>query len=122
MPKAYACRAVGCAAISLAPGYCLPHRMQHERMEQRAVDAKRLSAKKRGYDRNWEKLRPLVLARDPICRSCGKAPSTDVDHIEPLRRGGKNEMNNLQGLCRPCHSRKTAISDGRWGYGHHYAR
>ncbi len=70
----------------------------------------------RGYGARWRKLRRLVLARDPICRApgCNQA-STEADHIKPRREGGSDGLDNLQGLCKPCHSSKTAIEDGRWG-------
>lgn len=38
-----------------------------------------------------------------------------VDHIVPLKDGGTHAFSNLQSLCRSCHSRKTALEDGRWG-------
>jgi len=53
----------------------------------------------------------MVLARDPLC-NCNQ-PATEVDHIVPKSAGGSDSMENLQGLCKPCHSRKTAY-EGRW--------
>ena len=92
--------------------FCEPHQQQADE----AYERTRLSASKRGYGRVWAKLRKMVLARDPICRTrdCTK-PSTDADHIIPKRRGGTSHTSNLQGLCHECHSRKTATEDGRWG-------
>ena len=49
----------------------------------------------------------MILARDPVCKDCGSAPSTEADHIVALEDGGTWEMTNGQGLCKPCHSRKT---------------
>ena len=31
----------------------------------------------------------------------------EVDHINPLYKGGTNDFNNLQALCRNCHGKKT---------------
>ena len=31
----------------------------------------------------------------------------EVDHIIALYRGGTNELNNLEALCRNCHGKKT---------------
>jgi 5-methylcytosine-specific restriction protein A len=74
----------------------------------------RPSAAARGYGHRWRKLRSVILRRDPICRACGRAASTDVDHVVPRSAGGTDEAENLQGLCHACHSRKTAVSDRRW--------
>lgn len=56
----------------------------------------------------------MVLAAEPLCRSCGKI-ATDVDHIIPRASGGSDSFNNLQPLCRSCHSTKTARQDGGLG-------
>ena len=48
----------------------------------------------------------------------GDAP--ELDHIEPLWRGGRDDESNFQGLCRDCHAAKTAreaaerCSPDRW--------
>ena len=45
-----------------------------------------------------------MLARDPICKVCGNAISTEVDHITPLADGGNPyPLEGLQGICSPCH-------------------
>ena len=31
----------------------------------------------------------------------------EIDHILPLYKGGTNNRDNLQALCRPCHGKKT---------------
>jgi 5-methylcytosine-specific restriction protein A len=60
----------------------------------------------------------MQLAREPLCRICrrgGQAmAATEVDHIVPRSRGGSDTWRNLQSLCKPCHSRKTAREEGRW--------
>ena len=60
------------------------------------------------YSARWKRLRKMVLCRDPICKICNRRASTSVDHIIPVTQGGKEEMDNLQGLCEKCHNRKSA--------------
>jgi HNH endonuclease/Homing endonuclease associated repeat len=54
-----------------------------------------------------------VLKRDNYqCAKCGSAPSNDhsveleVDHDVPVAKGGSNDINNLQTLCRKCNQGK----------------
>ena len=58
--------------------------------------------------RRWMKQRAQILARDPVCKVCGRAASAQVDHIKPLAQGGDDSYDNLQGICIPCHATKTA--------------
>jgi 5-methylcytosine-specific restriction endonuclease McrA len=62
----------------------------------------------RPYDlRRWRRIRKLQLAREPLCRMCGRT-ATDVDHIRPLADGGAfDDPANLRSLCHECHSRVT---------------
>jgi 5-methylcytosine-specific restriction endonuclease McrA len=66
---------------------------------------------------HWRKLRGQVLARDPICKICNRAPSRIADHIRPHRGVWALfcDLLNLQGLCKICHDRKTATEDGGGG-------
>tara|TARA_B100000989_G_C19371224_1_gene397524 strand:+ start:84 stop:656 length:573 start_codon:yes stop_codon:yes gene_type:complete len=43
------------------------------------------------------------------CKKCTKllGASFEVDHINPLYKGGDNSLSNLQALCRNCHGDKT---------------
>lgn len=70
------------------------------------------SAAKRGYNSpQWKRLRRMVIRRDPCCVLCLKqgrvTASTDADHIIPKDKGGKDSLDNLQGLCSSCHGKKT---------------
>ncbi len=58
-------------------------------------------------------VRWAVLKRDNYrCAKCGAAPSNDhsveleVDHVVAVARGGKNDITNLQALCRKCNQGK----------------
>lgn len=64
----------------------------------------------------WARLRADILAEEPLCRHCkaqGKlTPATEVDHIVDSRAdySDDNSRENLQSLCKPCHSLKTRLS------------
>lgn len=50
----------------------------------------------------WE-----VWERDDFrCRACGVRRFLTIDHVVPLSRGGTNDIDNLQTLCKPCNSSK----------------
>ena len=42
------------------------------------------------------------------CLACGSTGPLTVDHIVPLEKGGRNDISNIQPLCRPCNSSKGA--------------
>ena len=84
--------------------------------KQREYERSRGSAADRGYDAFWRRRRLVVLARDPVCKHSGcNQRSTQVDHVVPRRRGGTDDLENLQALCSTHHSMKTAELDGGWG-------
>ena len=65
--------------------------------------------------KRWQRLRTKVLRDHPLCVMSGKVETcrvaaVDVDHIKP-HLGDKAlfyAVENLQPMCRSCHSRKTA--------------
>jgi len=62
--------------------------------------------------RSQRTFREVILRRDPICRLCGKAPSTDPHHILARGKGGSDDPENGAGLCRPCHDWITHTAEG----------
>jgi 5-methylcytosine-specific restriction protein A len=55
----------------------------------------------------WRRVRNKILSEDPLCE-CGKL-STTVDHIIPIKDGGEVwNRDNLQGMCKNCHNKKSA--------------
>ena len=107
------CRKPGCPGTTRhISRYCEKHRSQAWRRRET------LRANRWPYDTpRWKALRLVVIARDITCRSCAEVgrvePIHTVDHRVPIANGGDPwAMSNLQGLCQPCHSRKTAIETG----------
>ena len=60
--------------------------------------------------KRWKALRQQVLRRDNYkCVSCSAAGDLEIDHVKPVRDAPElaYEIDNLQALCRQCHSAKT---------------
>lgn len=109
MPHAakHPCPVPGCGKLTNG-GQCPEHRLASEHARGKTAE--------RGYGEHHRRWRLLILHRDPICKACGNAPATEADHIQPLRDGGDWSLENGQGLCKPCHTRKT--NRDREGDGH----
>lgn len=95
---------------------------KHQRETRRRVDRERGSAHRRGYDKRWRKARKDFLQEHPLCElECARegrlTPATVVDHKIPHRGDDRLfwDRANWQAACKPCHDRKTAREDGRWG-------
>jgi 5-methylcytosine-specific restriction protein A len=102
------CSKVGCSALTDEP--CCP-----------AHTAERETPTERGYDAKWRKIRAYKLHQDPICElqtHCRYGIATEVHHRIPIRQwpGGRLRFDNLQSVCKPCHSALTAARGG-WGGG-----
>lgn len=92
----------------------------------RKADRDRGTATERGYTSRGHRLvfREGVLARDPICKLCLRAPSTIADHHPLSRRElldlglDPNDPTRGRGLCKACHDRETARHQpGGWNAG-----
>lgn len=53
--------------------------------------------------REWD---AIVKKQRGRCADCSKKRKLTIDHIVPIAKGGCNFAFNLQGLCRPCNTRK----------------
>jgi 5-methylcytosine-specific restriction protein A len=118
------CARPGCRNL-VVRGYCDDCASKHS---SRAItEQNRESAAKRGYGRRWQAVRVGYLAAHPLCADPRRVhgvrvvAATELDHIVPH----KGDMTvfwdpmNWQGLCKPCHDRKTAIEDGGFGRNRH---
>lgn len=114
MPRALTvCSTPGCPNTT-DRGRCAEH--------QRRAEQQRGTAAQRGYDsRHRRRFRARVLARDPVCTECHRAPSAHADHHPVDRRTlvarglDPYDPRHGRGLCHPCHSTHTAHAQpGGW--------
>lgn len=80
---------------------CPPHtKVWHKHNETERLTGRRAVAR-----------RARLLRDQPLCKACESAGrvalATELDHIEPLSRGGVDDESNLQPLCYRCHKTKT---------------
>jgi 5-methylcytosine-specific restriction protein A len=58
-----------------------------------------------------QRIRADTLGREPLCRHCAErghvTVATQLDHIVPLSKGGRDAPENRQPLCDECHKAKT---------------
>ncbi len=114
------CRQPGCPALVDRGGYCEKHRKASNNRynKDRRADPSRSDA---FYSSAvWRRLRAAHLSEYPLCVECeakGRTvAATIVDHKTPIKQGGAPlDPENLQSLCNPCHSRKSALEGSRWG-------
>ena len=82
------------------------------------LDAQRGTAKERGYDSDWRKLRMIYLTEHPFCEceNCsGKlVPADVVDHKYPISTHPHLRLSywNLRSMAKVCHDRHTARTQG----------
>ena len=66
----------------------------------------------------WRKIRTAYITAHPLCEDCLAAgrytPSQEVQHAIPLEHGGTHDQANLRSLCKPRHSRQSALDGDRW--------
>jgi 5-methylcytosine-specific restriction protein A len=99
----------------------MPHRppiVSHRAPSRKAWQHDRRSRHERGYGTAWDKLREEVMRRDMrLCQPCLRkdrvAAAHAVDHIKPKAKGGTDDLDNLQAICRSCHLDKTMTDSGR---------
>ena len=56
----------------------------------------------------------IFKGQDGKCMYCGRKPGIDlmdVDHKNPMAKGGSDQKRNLQLICRTCNTRKGATTD-----------
>lgn len=77
-------------------------------------DAQRPSSTERGYDADWRRCRAVYLRANPFCADClarkRLRPAEEVHHTVKIRDDPSRRLDwsVLVGLCKPCHSARTA--------------
>lgn len=115
------CAHSGCRALvqSGSGSLCALHRTEKTRLYNQQPE--RAKAKSLYATKQWQDIRRLVLRSSPLCVVCKKAgrfvAAEHVDHIKPHKGDEATffDVENLQSLCKPCHSRKTVTEDGGFG-------
>lgn len=115
-PK-HPCAHPGCPElVEAGQRYCEKHQKERNRQYERYG---RDPATKKRYGSRWSKIRAAYIAAHPLCEQCladGRATAArEVHHKVPLSEGGTNATENLQALCKSCHSKIHAERGDRWG-------
>lgn len=82
----------------------------------KTFDDARGTARQRGYDAAWERVRAEFIKMHPTCcvPGCGR-PATDVDHIESVADAPHRRLDptNLRSMCHSHHSKRTRRDQNR---------
>jgi len=119
MPRkpARPCSHPGCPNLTHAR-FCEQHANQEQRRYRRFERDPEIN---RRYGHAWQKIRDRYIASHPLCEDCLEAgrttPAAEVHHMLPLGHGDTHDASNLRALCKPCHSRQSAVDGDRWRNG-----
>ncbi len=108
------CGHPGCSELTDG-GMCQKHKKADDKRKYEEYWHKRDREQQRIYGRmQWRRLRKMVLNEQPLCAHCrdkGKlTAANEVDHID--NNPWNMARDNLQALCKPCHSKKTRAEQG----------
>ena len=103
------CPHAGCRELTNG-GYCDTHRREANSAYERNNRDK--AARAVYATARWSRVRAVQLRSEPMCRHCRErrllVAATHVDHIVEIADGGSEyDIDNLQSLCKSCHSSKT---------------
>lgn len=98
---------------------------EYKRWQQRANPSKKLGSRGGGYDKDWQKVRAYILARDgwlcqirmtEDCRPNMPRAAVEVDHKIPMLRRPDLRLDprNLRASCRACNLAKEASDKSKY--------
>lgn len=102
------CHVPGCSGYSEHEGYCQRHSYKRASNRPRKY-TKRKKTTQRGYGTNHQQLRKIIKYQQPMCAVCGD-PANELDHVDG--NAFNLSRDNLQMLCKSCHSKKTVKEQG----------
>jgi 5-methylcytosine-specific restriction endonuclease McrA len=104
------CPVPGCGGL-MSAGVCTRHGVAKRTLADRR---RALTTTQRGYGAEHRRWRDVVIAHYPLCVGyprgvpCPTSARTRVaDHVIAIADGGDWTIANGQGLCFPCHARKS---------------
>lgn len=112
-PRPPECARVGCTKPVQARELCSHHYAQATwktpEVAVQRVSARRAQKRTARIGDPAELQEYAAILRGDPCSYCG-APGGELDHIDPLARGGAESWDNLTSACRSCNARKHARS------------
>ena len=84
------------------------------RLRQQAARRIRNKRKLAGRGVTAKELRELMALYGEICAYCRTAKADTIDHVTPLSRGGKHEIENILPACKPCNYSKHTMTLEEW--------
>lgn len=88
---------------------------EHARLRARARHARKRNARGKHTLRQIHEMHTKQRYKCASCFCCIK-DKYHVDHIIPLKRGGSNDIGNIQLLCPLCNTRKAAKDPVQWAH------
>ena len=80
--------------------------LEAEQNQRATSHRRRTSVKAAGEMFTLKEWLELCDRHDNCCARCKKPEILTVDHIQPVSKGGTNDIGNIQPLCRSCNSHK----------------
>jgi len=88
------------AILVAANKYSLGKKIKKELTKRRRTD----------FQKERDRLMLLLIERDPYeCVLCKLTESLSIDHVHPISKGGSDDLDNLQLLCKSCNSSKRDV-------------